>query len=181
MKPPITLLVMIALLSTLSGCDSLTGKLGRSGAAKLIEGSDQFKLPLTVPLPSSFPGYCERDGGNFVQDARELGLVTFKTVGQGLVECHLDLTEAGQKSSSEWKHAKQFIYGETWQVPIANKELIEVTGIIGGDKDIAVAEYTWKYVPNSFGKKLKKTKIDVEIQRNKETFRKYDDGWRIDK
>lgn len=42
-------------------------------------------------------------------------------------------------------------------VPLAGKEIVEITGIIKQGEDQAAAQFTWKYVPNETGKAFDKS------------------------
>jgi hypothetical protein len=59
------------------------------------------------------------------------------------------LTDEGRSVSGEWQRS-----GESWIIPTAQRGLVEVTGLAGGDSEskTARAEYTWRWKPTEAGK-----------------------------
>jgi hypothetical protein len=59
------------------------------------------------------------------------------------------LTDKGRSASREWQQS-----GDGWTIPIARRELVEVTGLAGGEGDskTARAEYVWRWQPTEVGK-----------------------------
>lgn len=69
----------------------------------------------------------------------------------------------------------------SWVIPIAARQLLEVTGITSGTgpKGSTVADYTWKYVPKDGAVTIWDSEIPTGIQKSVAWFVLYDDGWRL--
>jgi len=179
------------------------GELTRSYAAEVIQKSKDFQDP---PITTQFSSGCVRsfpnaDGRNrwfFASRSAEHILESSGYVviadshdpqgcaASGLVEGSrafvISLTEKGQQKSREWKKEEGMSGDSTvptevhWTVPVATRELIEVTGIMTEGK-MARVEYTWKCAPNDVGQNLAE-----ELQgtgHGTADFQLYDDGWRL--
>jgi len=193
MKYIVTYILLFLLVLSL-GCNDtgpIKGNLNRSGAARLLNESKRLKETKVLTLHMNPPTSCESiTKDDPIREMKSLNLVSYQnknlTVGQGMFamgmkNCIVELTEEGKRMSSGWKFTKainQFDI-DKWEIPIAKKSLVEVTGIIGGDKEQAQVEYTWKWVPNELGEKLNNLRPSLELQKGRAAFRKYDDGWRI--
>jgi hypothetical protein len=168
----IPLLILTFLVFFLVGCDSK--KLTRSRAAEIIRTNDEFKKDVAVTLLPEYRqslalmGTGSRDMSKeefalrrfFESNAdlavlNHLGLVGFKikniespNSAASPVVITTSLTEKGRPSSSRWRQS-----GEGWIIPIAKKELIEVTGLTDNAEESkqARAEYTWKWQPTEIG------------------------------
>ncbi len=118
-------------------------------------------------------------------------------VGVPLKGYELKLTAEGkqQAKSKKWKH---IAVGNHWQVPLALKEFISVSGIRQDSDTKAVVEFAYKWNPTEIGKRLKEALKDPKmgdstnflmyyrytLDWNGElpgtlTFSRFDDGWRI--
>jgi hypothetical protein len=186
---------LLVLIVQTVGCDSggpIRGNLDRSGAAVLIKKN--FKadpgLMLTVDKkPFSPCRYLRENGSGQLLLLERMGLVSLVTMqGGGIINdgnCASQLTEEGRRL--RWKETDR-----GWEIPIGNKELVEVTGILGADQSIAEAEFTWRLAPNSMGQKVLSLPYNPgnrdywytairspTVQRGKAGFQKYDDGWRL--
>lgn len=161
-----------AVLTCLTACGSKS--LTRASASDEIRSGDAFSNPVTITLqpeyrqPLIIIGTGSRDVPReefalrrFFESRPDLavlsnlGLVGFKVSS---IE-HLDsaaspvtvtatLTDAGRSASREWQQS-----GGAWVIPIAQRELVEVTGLTGGESGSkeARAEYTWRWKPISIG------------------------------
>lgn len=155
-----------------AACSS--NKLTRSSAAGLIESSEAFKKPVTISLLPEYRqsltliGEGSRDRAKeefalqrFLESHADLaalnhfGLVDFKVTkiefpasASSPVIVASSLTEKGRSAASKWQQS-----GNEWMVPIAQRELIEVTGLTGGEGESKQArvEYTWKWQPTDAG------------------------------
>lgn len=161
-----------ALIICLAGCGS--GKLTRSSAARIVESSEEFKKPLTITLLPEYRqsltliGEGSRDKPKedfalqrFLESHADLaalnhlGLVDFKVTGiqypdsaSSPVTVTSALTDSGRSASRQWQQE-----GGGWTIPIAKRELVEVSGLTGGEGESkeARAEYTWKWQPTEAG------------------------------
>jgi len=114
------------------------------------------------------------------------------------------MARANDKGKALWKAYK---LPETDEfLPLAKKQIIEITGITKQGETQAAADFTYKWIPNELGKTLdpkteefkrlpeaiqkdltgkgKESDMDKSIdwsgeRRGKALFQKYDDGWRL--
>jgi hypothetical protein len=161
-----------AIIVICSACSS--NKLTRSSAAGLIESSDAFKKPVAISLLPEYRqsltliGEGSRDKPKeefalrrFLESHADLaalnhlGLVEFKVAGiqypnaaSSPVTVTSALTDNGRSASSKWQQS-----GDGWTIPIAKRQLVEVTGLTGGEggSKQARVEYTWKWQPTDAG------------------------------
>lgn len=159
-------------LLCLTACNSK--EMTRSRAADLIEASEEFKNPVTVTLRPDYRQSLTLAGASSQTTPKEefalrrfleshpdlavlahLGLVEFKigrieypNSASSPVTVTASLTSEGRSTSREWLQS-----GDRWAIPIARRELIEMTGLTGGDGDskTARAEYTWRLKPLGVG------------------------------
>jgi hypothetical protein len=162
----------MALILCLTGCSS--NKLTRSSATRIIESSEAFKNPVTITLLPEYRqsltliGEGSRDKPKedfalqrFLESHADLaalnyvGLVDFKVTGiqypdsaSSPVTVTSSLTESGRSASRQWQQDSG-----GWTIPIAKRELVEVSGLTGdeGESKEARAEYTWKWQPTDAG------------------------------
>ncbi len=156
----------------LAACGS--NKLSRSSAAGLIESSEAFKKPVAISLLPEYRqsltliGEGSRDKPKeefalqrFLESHADLaalnhlGLVEFKVTGiqypdsaSSPVTVISSLTDKGRTASRQWQQS-----GDGWTIPVAKRELVEVTGLTGGEAESKQArvEYTWKWQPTEAG------------------------------
>jgi len=67
--------------------------------------------------------------------------------------------------------------------PLAAAGVMEITGVFHKGEGLAEVEFTWVWEPNAVGAELlglRKSYIGVGPHKLKKTFKRYDDGWRID-
>ena len=124
---------------------------------------------------------------------------------------HLDekylLTDKGKEL---WKEYNSPPTADT--LPVAKKEIAEITGITKQGKDAAQAQFTWKFIPNEVGKAFDASTLEFKnlpanlqqlldgtlpasdvvfkrknhtmsfaaVRQGQATFRRYDDGWRLE-
>jgi len=80
------------------------------------------------------------------------------------------LTPKGVEAAKQW----QPVDSETWQVPMARRAVVAVTGI-QPQGEAAVAEFSWRWVSPQPG-----VTAGIAALPAKAFFRRYDDGWRLD-
>ena len=159
-------------------CNS--NSLTRSRASEAIRSSDEFQNPLSITLLPEYHQSLTLIGAGshttpktefalqrFLEGHAELavlshlGLVDFKVSRieypdstSSPVVVSSSLTEKGSTASRQWQQA-----GGRWAIPIAKKEVVEVTGITAGEGDAktARAEYTWRWQPTDVGKSFDKS------------------------
>lgn len=182
-RPHITRLccgLLGALIAICSACSS--NKLSRSSAAGLIESSEAFRKPITISLLPEYRQSLTLIGEGSKDKPKEefalrrfleshadlavlnhLGLVEFKVTGiqyldsaSSPVTVTSSLTDNGRSAARQWQQE-----GGRWTIPIAKKELVEVTGLTDGEEKSKQArvEYTWKWQPTDVG-----TSFDVSSQ-----------------
>ena len=167
------ILVAAAILFCLTGCSS--GRLTRSRAAELIRSGESFQKPASITLLPEYRQSLTLIGAGSQTTPKEefalrrfmeshadlavlnqLGLVDFKVrkieypdSASSPVVVVGTLTDKGRSASGEWQRS-----GDGWAVPIARRELVEVTGLTGGEGEAktASAEYTWRWQPTEIGK-----------------------------
>lgn len=165
--------LIAAALFCLLACSS--GRMTRSRAAELIRSGEGFQKPASLSLLPEYRQSLTLIGTGSQTTPREefalrrfleshadlavlnnLGLVDFKVVGieypdsaSSPVVMAVTLTDKGRSASDEWQRA-----GNGWTIPIAQRELVEVTGLTGveGEAKTARAEYTWRWQPTEIGK-----------------------------
>ncbi len=149
-------------------------KLTHSGAARLIESSEAFKKPVTISLLPEYrqsltligEGSRDRPKEEFALQRfleghvdlavlHHLGLIHFKVTNiaypasaSSPVTVTSSLTEKGRSAASKSPQS-----GNEWVVTIAQRVLVEVTGLTGGEGESkqALVEYTWKWQPTEAG------------------------------
>lgn len=159
-------------LLCLMACSS--GRLTRSGAADLIRSGEAFQKPASLTLLPEYRQSLTLIGAGSQTTPKEefalrrfleshadlavldhLGLVDFKVSrieypdsASSPVVVAATLTDKGRSASGEWQQS-----GAGWTVPIARRELVEVTGLTGGEGEAkaARAEYTWRWQPTEIG------------------------------
>jgi hypothetical protein len=217
----LTLLAGLILL-TAPGCAG-TGELTRDRAAQMIGSSQAFSAPDTLPLEKEtgwglkplsadeaeteararaaetyYQAYPQMDV------LRRLGLmdvrlVTRKGPGENYGVWSFDvepfLTQKGEGLASSGREDQG-----TPSVRLADRELVEVTGITKAGDQTAQAEYTWKEAPTAAGRAFVPGSLEYEslpaalqqalrernntkdfdkVRRGRAVFRLYDDGWRL--
>jgi hypothetical protein len=156
-----------------SACGSK--QLNRSRAADLIKASDEFQKPAAITLSPQYDQSVALVGTGsqttpkdefalrrFFESHPELavlnhlGLAEFKVTkidypnsASSPVTVAATLTEAGRSASKDWQQQS----GGGWEIPVARRELVEVTGLTGGEGESKTAkvEYTWRWRPVGAG------------------------------
>ena len=184
-----TLLFLLLLTTLCIGCKAT---LTRSNAADIIKSTKNFNSKLVLMLKTEEGVGWDHNCNGVVNRSplwralRELGLIDVRlrqaTPGGAftiaLFSCDLIFTKQGNQESSQWTKVRQ-PWGTEWEIPIANRELIAVTGLIEGNPEgkVVQAEFSWKWVPNNIGQKLQM--VDAQTYTSSALFRLYDDGWRL--
>jgi hypothetical protein len=167
LMPPIGLLIFTIAITT--GCSSA---LSRSNAGDLISKDPRF--PKTAETRYSGTGRQDDDTGeNFLRAMRS----------QGYIDAAGKYTAKGEAAKVNWKRYAIEGYGyETWFVPVAERELVEVTGISepqNPTEALAEATFTWHWKPNEIGKEMNVPHLGKTVYTGAATFKKFDDGWRV--
>ena len=162
-----------------------SNRLDRNKAAEMIRRSPQFTQPYTIIIQhASNKRYLEpispdetraqgeaRAVENFFDSTpyravlRELGLIDVKAKftgvesGRGVFELTINLTDKGQQL---WRDLNLPV--DTATLPLARRELIQVTGITGGDERSrhATVEFDWKWIPTLAGRAMMKGTQEYE-------------------
>lgn len=216
------------------GCSSK--ELTRSKAESLIKDSADFKYPAAADLKranENEPLFQEKSSdsetieeskaknlkGYWLDDpylavANHLGLITIEQtltkekpgIGTQVPPTRYFITKfrANNKGIALWKEIGLDSSDEA--IPLAAKEFLKISGITQQGENQAIAEYSWKFVPNSFGKvfdpnstEFKSLPVELQKQilgetgqpprdrranwegerKSKAFFQRYDDGWRL--
>lgn len=220
-RPRLTLLAGLILL-TAPGCAG-TGDLTRARAARMIAGSQAFGASDSLPLKKEtgwslkplsadeteteasaraaetyYQAYPQMDV------LRKLGLMDVRVTtrerpaenyGVWSFDVEPFLTRKGEELASGGREDQG-----APSVRLADRELVEVTGITKAGNQTAQAEYTWKEAPTAAGRAFhpgsseyeglpdtlrqalvgrNQTKDFDKLRRGRAVFRLYDDGWRL--
>ena len=186
-------LLIVIWLTPIMGCGGLVesenrpvkGNLDRASASQLIKKWPKFNEALSITVcEGDQMGYdCEPAVRGEVADAeqmlsrlQQMGILTY-TGGKFLERlCQVKLTQEGRRLSGNWERSGP----NCWKIAVADRQLIEVTGVLGGDKESAQAEFTWQWNQTDFGRKVASALRQIDKrQGGSATFQKYDDGWRV--
>jgi hypothetical protein len=165
-----TILIAAALLLA---CGSK--ELNRSRAADLIRSSDGFQKPVAITLSPQYDQSVALVGTGSETTPKDefalrrffesrpdlavlnhLGLAEFKVTNiqypnsaSSPVAVAATLTDAGRSASKDWQQQS----GGGWEIPVTRRELVEVTGLAGGEGEsrTATVEYTWRWQPVGLG------------------------------
>jgi hypothetical protein len=165
-------LLLVCMTAFLTGCGSK--ELTRSRAADIIKTSEEFKKAATINLLPEYRQSLTLVGAGSREMSKEdfalqrfleshadlavlhhLGLVDFKVrrieypdSASSPLTVSSAITEKGRSASASWRQS-----GEGWVIPIATKELVEVTGLAGAEEGSKQArvDYTWKWQPTNSG------------------------------
>lgn len=179
----LTALCVAAAALCLTCCGSK--ELSRNSASGVLESSDAFKNPVSITLQPQYRQSLALGGAGGQATPKEevalrrffesrpdlavlshLGLVEFKVVNiqypdsaASPVTVTATLTDAGKSASGDWRQA-----GDGWTIPVARRELVEVTGLTGGDGESKSArvEYTWRWKPLGIGTNFDMTSADYQ-------------------
>ena len=167
--------------------------LSRSRAVALIRNSYVTVEPVTVTLgtgeyPLTDVATC-RSENPLVAQMEALGFVRLEPVhGGAFVSTLVSLTPAGQQESKTWAKEPRgnFVLmlrkykGDGWRVPIAKRDVVEITGITKQElmgMVMTEAQFTWTAAPTKMGTALGQRETSG---RGQAMFRLYDDGWRLE-
>jgi len=172
-----------------------TNNLSRGRAAELIKAYPEFKSSLDSKI---LVGLIWEDGmGDYSRGDRRLlvdqGILTIQKTGQTkfgrFTEYQVELTPKGETEAKAWEKATENIKFDSlglvstdvtvYRVVIAEKQLLEVTGIAMSDGGkTAQAEFTWSWAPSAYAK-LSNQVPSNEMKECTAYFQLYDDGWRV--
>lgn len=180
-----TLLAALCVAAALGLAACGSKELNRSSAADVLEASDAFKNPVSITLQPQYRQSLALGGVGGQTVPKEevalkrffeshpdlavlnhLGLVEFKVTNiqypdsaASPVSVTATLTDAGKSASGDWQQA-----GDGWTIPIARRELVEVTGLTGGEGESKTArvEYTWRWKPLGIGTNFDMTSADYQ-------------------
>lgn len=158
--------VVIALL--FSACSK---NLDRGQAASLISEHEGFKKTILGMFVEG-TGFCDAAFIGVPGVLLGEGLAQFRPDPQNAAgsDCIVSLTEKGKTVSKQWQSS-----GNGWQVPLAQRQLVEVTGLTSdAEKTSATAEFTWRWVPE-----MGHIAVEPGIRAGAAGMRLYDDGWRV--
>jgi hypothetical protein len=204
------------------GCAG-TRELTRSKAAEMISGSQAFSAPVSLPLKRE-TGWNLRPLSAYEPEAeaqaraaetyyqahpqmdvfRRLGLIDVRSTTRekpgenyGVWSFNVEpfLTHKGMELAFDGRGDQVAL-----SVRLAQRELVEVTGISKVGDRTAQAEYTWKEVPTAAGRAFTPGSPEYEslpaplrqaldgrnqikdfnkVRRGRAVFQLYDDGWRL--
>lgn len=177
-----TFLSISGAVSVSFGCSGQK-QFNRSKAQDLIRQSTSFNRKNVVTFKTGTVSGLFFSG-SYRQDPESRKYAVLDHLGLILVERGglLDtvrLTEKGTAESKGWKTLDVGGSGPSdfWQIPVAEREFVEITGVTEPLPTEATAEFTWKWIPNSMGKNFN---IDSgKIYHGRAWFKLYDDGWRL--
>jgi hypothetical protein len=177
-----------------------TNVLSRSRAAELIKAYPDFKTTYnSKKIPMGRFWYDVRNIRdplfNDLRPLEEQGILIINETGEMRTSWWqvylVELTSDGEVQAKAWMKTSEKTKGETeimpdspegvvFRIPLATRELVEVTGIAfaPGDKAARV-EFTWRWVPTAQAKLLPKKVPSNEPHTQAFYFQLYDDGWRI--
>jgi hypothetical protein len=184
--------------STVTSSKNLT----RPRAAELIKTHPSFIGTTDSDIPVGTFWFDRRDIQAFVesniQPLVDKGLVTFRKTGRSNAvwfhECVVEITSEGESVAKDWKKGTNREWVLKYQGPVgiaspdvtlyhiavAERRLIEVTGIATDSNGTrARVEFTWKWVPTTYGKYIVKAVPSEESHGGAVECQLYDDGWRM--
>jgi hypothetical protein len=178
-------LLYLFIILALTGCTNAK-ELNRVRAADIIQSSGSFQESRKLPIATG--GFCgslekfqQNDNKNAYIVLKSLGLVELTNDGDW-PECggrtKVSFSDKGRVESKSWTLVESHPgTNDYWDIDIADREIVEITGITQGKEGEAKVEFTWKWVPaNEIGKRLL---IVNNVFRTAIQFQLYDDGWRV--
>lgn len=193
MKHRLALLLLAAITS--AACTD--GALTSEAAARVIRDLEpfrrqaHFRIQTDVALQSVFRclTQAEVERTPLTQFLVERGWVRFEmrdaAVGVGVnASCPaMALTPTGKAASAQWMRAPSASgAGTTWSVPVARRELLDVTGLSSRPDGSVQVEFDWRWTPNEIGAALGKS-IDKanalfeQVRRSRASCRRSDEAW----
>lgn len=165
--------MILGLAAFYAGC-SASRELTRTRAAALIRDSEEFRHPVSVPLPGEReqpvralpPGESEEAAGGRALDEYARSHVEVAAFRQlGLVDLRATLVEGPSPEHAWWRFSVEPVLTEKGEkegvgepggkgrngIVIARRELIEVTGLTAPKEGEARSDFTWKEVPTTAG------------------------------
>ena len=188
--------VAVLTLAAITGaCSDRT--LTSDDAASVIRDLEQFKhqahftIQTGVPLRSVFRCLTQAEAERMPLSRFlvERGWVRFEmrhtTLGiRKNASCPaMALTATGQAASAQWTRARSAAAeAATWAVPVAQRELVSVTGLSNGPDGSVEVEFDWRWIPNETGLALR-TSMDKanalfeQVRKGRASCRRSGDGW----
>jgi hypothetical protein len=172
-----------------------TNSLSRARAAELISAYPEFKSSVDIKV---LVGSVWEDGmGDYSSGGRKFladqGIITITKTGQKrygrFTEYVIELTQQGEEAAKAWDKSIEKVDFDSlglvssnltvYRVVIAEKRLIEVTGIAisDGGKSGRV-EFNWKWAATSNAKLSNQIPSDA-VHQSHAYLQLYDDGWRV--
>lgn len=170
MKSPAILAIGSALM--LTAC----GRLDSRTAAQLITSSPDFQgayIERTTVWTGRVP--AERIDGPLGELTRKVGMMNCVEAGAGWYNCSLPPLAA---SANGWERHEHEGYTE-YRVPLYEQKLDDIK-MTDRTRKTAEATYTFHREPNPWGRKLGRIRPGPAYH-FKALFRKYDDGWQVDR
>lgn len=217
-RPCLTLLTGLLLLTS-QGCAG-TSELTRARAAQMIAGSQAFSSPDSLPLKKETdwnlrPLSADETEAEAQARAAETYYQAYPQMDAlrrlGLMDVRVTIRERPAENYGVWSFDVEPVLTQKGEelafddqgapsVRLANRELVEVTGITKTGGQTAQAEYTWKEAPTAAGRAFvpgspeyeslpatlrqalggrNQTKDFDKVRRGRAVFYLYDDGWRL--
>lgn len=173
------LLACICIL--IASCGS--GSLSRSGAARLISDDQKFSEVLKAEFRYGqvyAQGMSDTESYQLYSVLKSLGYIEESQDRNPLIN-NVNLTEKGKRESANWEKGNN-LWGNYYKIPLAKREVVEVTGISEpkSGENFAQATFTWRLQPvGEIGKALDNGKESEQKFDGTATFQKFDDGWRV--
>jgi hypothetical protein len=150
---------------------SKASELSRAKASELIRNSPVFNEPKTESL---FTGVLNPPDSRVYLALESKGLIHVDRTGFGQVR----LTERGKTESKNWRNDGFCCEnGNKWAIPVAKRELLDVTGVSQQPPNSAGVEFTWRWT--SIGEIFKLEEGEVSTHSGSVICKLYDDGWRV--
>lgn len=220
-KQPQYVIAILAVLLCLAASCTDSRELKRERAAEMIANSKDFRAPILLPLKREIDWIVRAQSEEETEaEARARGIEKYYQVNSqmavlkqlGLIDVRTTLKERPEVYDRTWSFTIEpflLVRGESLVsseqgdlpvIPLARKELIEVTGIAKTSDTVAQVQYAWKEVPTEVGRAFisgspEYQKLPPSLQqtlsgRNQlkdygktkhgtAVFMLYDDGWRL--
>jgi hypothetical protein len=178
-KARLALSTSLALL-ILASC--APGRLSRDQAADSLRKQPEFG-DFNVVVLFLHPQVFRQDGpdGPAYRAAAQAGFITIiPRVGNIATAV---ITPQGEKAAGApgWKLGPGASRADELVIPVATRELTEVTGVVGSGREAQV-DFTWRFRLTDTGKELVSHGLSFATPAHgaKASFRRHDDGWRVE-
>lgn len=173
------ILACISILTISCGSDGLS----RSKAAALISENQKFSEAIKGEMRFGqvyAKGMSDTENYELYAVLKSLGYIEEGQDKNPLMS-NVNLTEKGKIEAANWEKGNN-LWGDNYKIPLAKREVVEVTGISeskSGD-NFAQATFTWHLQPiGEIGKALDTGKDSEQKFDGTATLQKFDDGWRV--